>query len=69
MSISEKIRILCIRQGITMRELASRIGMSPQNFSGKLKRGSFSFQELEAIAAVTGCEFRVEFVLPGGDTI
>jgi transcriptional regulator with XRE-family HTH domain len=69
MSISDKIRILCIRRGITMRELSLRMGMSPQNFSGKLKRESFSYQELEAMAQAAGCQFRMEFVLPDGDTV
>ena len=69
MSISDKVRILCIRRGITMRELSLRIGMSPQNFSGKLKRESFSFQELDAMAKAAGCSFRADFVLPDGETI
>ena len=69
MTISDKVRILCIRRGITMRELALRMGMSPQNFSGKLKRESFSYQELDAMARAVDCQFRLEFVLPDGDTI
>ena len=69
MTVSDKIRILCIRRGITMRELALRMGMSPQNFSGKLKRESFSYQELEAMAKAADCQFRLEFVLPDGDVI
>ena len=69
MTVSDKIRILCIRRGITMRELALRMGMSPQNFSGKLKRESVSYQELEAMAKAADCQFRLEFVLPDGDVV
>ena len=43
--------------------------MSPQNFSGKLKRESFSYQELEAMAKAADCQFRLEFVLPDGDVV
>ena len=66
MTVSEKIRLLCARQGITMKELAARLGMSPQNCSGKLRRGSFSIGELEAIGKAAGCPFRAEFLLPDG---
>lgn len=66
MNISEKVRLLCRHRGITMKELALRLGMSPQNFSGKLRRGSFSIRELEAIGEAAGCSFRAEFLLPDG---
>ena len=40
MTISEQIKVLCVRSDISVAELARRIGTSPQNLSGKMKRES-----------------------------
>ena len=50
MSISEQIKVLCVRSNISMAELARRIGLSPQSFSAKMKRESFTIAELDVIA-------------------
>ena len=41
MKISEQIKALCLANDISIAELARRLGYSPQNFNGKLKRESF----------------------------
>lgn len=69
MTISEQIKILCVRSNISVSELARRFGTSPQNFNGKLRRESFSVMDMERIAEVTGTTFKREFVLENGDTI
>ena len=46
MTISEHIRVLCARLNISQAELARRVGQSPQSFSAKMKRESFSVEEL-----------------------
>jgi transcriptional regulator with XRE-family HTH domain len=52
MGISEKIRILMVKRGVRKeKELADLIGMSPQNLNNKLKRETFSDEELGKIAA------------------
>ena len=53
MTISEQIKVLCVRSDISVAELARRIGTTPQNFNGKMKRESFTIAELEDIAAVS----------------
>ncbi len=50
MTISEQIKVLCVRQKISLAELARRLGTTPQNFNAKLKRESFTVAELEDIA-------------------
>ena len=35
MTISEQIKVLCVRSDISVAELARRIGTTPQNFNGK----------------------------------
>lgn len=50
MTTTEQIKILCVRMGISIAELARQIGQSPQNFNAKLKRGTISEKELLQIA-------------------
>lgn len=69
MTISEQIKVLCVRSNISVSELARRVGTSPQNLNAKLKRESFTIGELENIAAVVECSFERNFVLANGDKI
>lgn len=69
MTISEQIKVLCVRCNVSEAELARRLGKSPQSFNSKMKRGSFSISELEQIADVLGVLFKREFILVNGDKI
>ena len=69
MTIEEKIKILCVRFHISVAELARRVGQTPQNFNGKLKRQSFSVSDLEEIAKAVDCSYEHAFVLPNGDKV
>ena len=68
-TISEQIKVLCIRSNISVAELARRLGKSPQSFNSKLKRESFTVKDLEEIAVVTGTEFKRNYILPNGEEI
>ena len=69
MTISEKIKILCVLSDISMAELARRIGTSPQNLNGKMKRESFTIAELENIAHAVNSSFERNFILENGEKI
>lgn len=69
MTISEQIKILCIRCNLSEAELARRLGKSPQSFNAKMKRESFTIDDLEAIADVVGVDFECNFLLINGDKI
>lgn len=69
MTISEQIRILCVRLNISVAELARMTGQSPQNLNSKLKRESFTIADLEQIAQATGVDFERKFILNNGETI
>lgn len=69
MTISDEIRMLCGRLNIPTAELARRTGQSPQNLSSKLKRESFTIDDLEKIAVATGTKFERAFVLENGEKI
>jgi len=69
MTISEQIKILCVRCNISTAELARRLGKSPQNMNAKMKRESFTISDLEQIAGVTDVKFERNFVLINGEKI
>lgn len=69
MTVSEQIKVLCVRSGISVSELARRMGTTPQNFSAKLKRESFTVIEMEHIAEVTECSFERKFILKNGESV
>lgn len=69
MNTSEQIKVLCVRMGISVSELARRIDYSPQNFNAKLKRGTVGEKDLKKIANVLGITYKQSFVLPNGDEI
>lgn len=69
MTISEQIKVLCVRSNISVAELARRLGKSPQSFNAKLKRESFTIEELEMIADTVNAKFLRTFELSSGDQI
>lgn len=62
LSIIEKIKILCDRSGVSLSELARKLGKSPQNFHQILKRGNLRFSEVEEIADILGYTLEYDFV-------
>jgi transcriptional regulator with XRE-family HTH domain len=51
MGVSEKIKILLLKRGMSQTELAALLGKSVQNFNNKLRNEkSFTVDELETIA-------------------
>ena len=69
MTISEQIKVLCVRCGVSEAELARRLGKSPQSFNSKMKRESFTVEDLDNIADALGVEFNREFILANGDKV
>ena len=69
MTISEQIKILCVRCNVSEAELARRLGKSPQSFNAKMKRESFTIDDLKEIADAVGVEFKRNFILTNGEEI
>ena len=69
MTVSEQIKVLCVRCNVSEAELARRLGKSPQSLNAKLKRGTMTVEELERVAVVLGVEFKRVFILGNGDEI
>lgn len=69
MDTAEQIKVLCVRMGISVSELARRIGYSPQNFNAKLKRGTVGENDLKKIANTLDVTYKQSFTLSNGDRI
>ena len=69
MTTSEQIRVLCVRSGVSLSELARRINQTPQNFNAKLKRNTITQDEMNQIAEVLGAKYEQYFVLSNGDQV
>ena len=69
MTTSEQIRVLCVRTGISLSELARRINQTPQNFTAKLKRNTITQDELNLIAKVLDVTYELYFVLGNGELV
>lgn len=69
MDISTKIKVACTVKGISVSELARRIGTTPQNLSGRLKVGKFTGEELEKIAAALDATVELFFTLSDGSKV
>ena len=69
MRIDEELKILAVKTDMTLSEMGRRLDKSPQAFSQKIKRGTFTLDDLEEIALATGSRFDCAFVLQNGERI
>ena len=69
MTTSEQIRVLCVRTGVSLSELARRINQTPQNFNAKLKRNTITQNELNQIAKSLDVTYEQYFVLGNGELV
>lgn len=69
MTTSEQIRVLCTRKGISISELARKIGQTPQNFNAKIKRNSVSDDEIKLICQELGVQHYHYFVMNDDERI
>ena len=69
MSVSEQLKILCVKLGISVSELGRISGKSPQAFSQKMKRESFTVDELKQIGEAAGCRYEGAFIMPSGEKV
>lgn len=63
LTISEKIKVLLHRKGMTIAELAALTNQSRQNLYNKLRTNSLKEHEIIEIAKILGCEFEGHFTL------
>jgi len=69
MTAEQKINMAAAYKMISQAELARSIGMTPSNFNQKIKRGTFSLEELSAIATALGAVYYFGFEFPDGTKV
>lgn len=57
MSMEQKIKTASAYKGISQAKLATSIGMTASNFNQKLKRATFTEEELTSIAEALGAKY------------
>ena len=63
MDISNYIKVCCVKCGdLSQKELAERLGTSPQNLSKKVKLNDWKVSDLEKIAEALGASVELKFV-------
>ena len=67
MNTADLVKKLCAEEGVSLAELARRIGQSRQNFYKKLRRDTRTVSELQQIAEAFHVTFDQSFILPDGE--
>lgn len=67
--MEQKINMALAYKGISQAALARAIGMTPSNFNQKIKRDTFSFDELSTIAEALGATYICMFEFSDGTKI
>ncbi|WP_418666453.1 helix-turn-helix domain-containing protein [Allofournierella sp.] len=62
MGMALKIKTILLERGMTIKELAAKIGTSGNNLSNKLSRDNLSEKELHAIAEALNCDYDGIFI-------
>lgn len=68
-TLQQRVKASCELAGMSLTELAEKLGMSQQNFSKRLKVGKFTQEELEDIAKALGAKYVSVFEFPNGTKI
>lgn len=63
LTMGEKIKIILKRRGMTLSELAAKMGQSRQNMSNKMSRDNFTEKELIEIADALNCTYTAKLTM------
>jgi DNA-binding transcriptional regulator YdaS (Cro superfamily) len=69
MNMELRINAAAAYVGMSQADVARVVGMSKSNFNQKLKRRSFSEEELADIASAIGAKYEARFEFPDGTRI
>lgn len=59
MSVSEMINLAIMAKGLPKKEIAAKMGWSPQNFTNRLKNNTIDAEEWVKLAKIIGYEVRM----------
>ena len=60
--MTEKVKILMIKRGVTQKELADLLGITQPTLSKKFKLDDWRESDLTKIAEVCGCKYEGSFI-------
>jgi transcriptional regulator with XRE-family HTH domain len=66
MTTEQQINMAAAYKGMSQAAIAKAIGMTPSNFNQKIKRDTFTREELQRIAAALGGGYGTYFAFPDG---
>jgi 3-methyladenine DNA glycosylase Mpg len=69
MNTEQMINMAAAYKGTSQAALARAIEMTPSNFNQKIKRDTFTREEIGKIAAALGAEYTTFFSFPDGTKI
>ena len=69
MTMEQKINMALAYKGMSQAALARAMETTPSNFNQKLKRGTFTVEEMEKIAAALGAEYFFGFKFEDGTQV
>lgn len=64
LSFGEKMRVMMKRRGVSVQEVADRLGVSRQNVNQRLNADKFTLEDMEKYAAAIGCGIEIEITEP-----
>jgi len=63
MDVSNYIKVCCVKCGdLSQKDLAERLGTTPQNLSKKIKLNDWKVSDLEKIASVLGASVELKLI-------
>ena len=68
MTTAWKLRIIMKARGMTLTELAKRLGISLSTLSDKFRRDNFNERDLRKIADVLNCDVEIVFNFRDSDS-
>jgi len=69
MTLEQKISMALAYKKVSQAALARMLGQTPSNFNQKMKRGTFTVEELEQIAAALGGKYFFGFEFEDGTKV
>lgn len=69
MTMEQKISMALAYKGMSQAALAREMGTTPSNFNQKLKRGTFSVEELEKMASALEAKYFFGFEFKDGTRV
>lgn len=67
--MTEKIKILLIKKGMTQKELAEKLNCSQANLSKKYRLDDWRESDLKAIAEICHCKYEGNFILENNEKV